>query len=130
KAEELVENRSVRAPRAGIVSDVRVRPGSHLAPGDHIVSIVSEDALPTIVALLPGKDRPRLRPGMTLQLDLPGYEKTRERAFIEEVGEEVIGPEEARRYLGNEIADALSIQGSVVIVRARLPRRTFEARNR
>ena len=130
RAEAVVELRTVRAPRAGAVSDVRVRHGAHLAPGDPILTIVAENAHPTVVALLPGGDRPRLRPGMTLHLEIPGYEKTRERAVVDTIGEEVIGPQEARRYLGDKIADALPIDGSVVLVRARLPSRTFTARDK
>jgi membrane fusion protein (multidrug efflux system) len=130
KAETVVELRTVRAPRAGVVSDVRVRHGSHLAPGDHILTIVPEDETPVVVALLPGGDRPRLRPGMTLHLEIPGYEKTREQAVVDSIGEEVIGPQEARRYLGDKIADALELSGSVVLVRARLPGRTFVARDK
>lgn len=130
KARQVLDARSIRAPRDGLVSDVRVREGSRLEAGDYIMTVVSTDAMPTVIALLPGSDRPRLRPGMELQFKIPGYEKTNEKATISEVGQEVIGPQEARRYVGDKIADALSIQGSVVIVRAALPSRTFEARDK
>jgi membrane fusion protein (multidrug efflux system) len=129
KARKVLDARAIRAPRDGLVSDLRVREGSRLEAGDYIMTVVSADAMPTVIALLPGPDRPRLRPGMELQFKIPGYEKTNEKAVISEVGEEVIGPQEAGRYVGNKIADALSIKGAVVIVRARLPSRTFESRD-
>ena len=38
----------------------------------------------------------------------------------------MVGPQEVRRYLGQELGDALPMQGSLVLVRARLPERTFD----
>ena len=38
----------------------------------------------------------------------------------------MIGPAEAKRYLGEEIADAVTLTGPVVLVAARLPSATFE----
>jgi biotin carboxyl carrier protein len=129
RAKQVLEQRAIRAPRDGIVSDLRVRVGSRLEAGDYIMTVVSHDAMPTVVALLPGTDRPRIKPGMELQFKIPGYEKTNEKAIISEVGQEVIGPQEAGRYVGQKIADAMEIKGPVVIVRARLLSRTFESRD-
>jgi membrane fusion protein (multidrug efflux system) len=127
RAQARADARVVRATRAGVVSDVRVRPGQALMPGDHILTLVEPGAEPVVVAFLPGQDRPRLRAGMTLQLDLRGYTKVREPAVIVDVGTEVIGPTEARRAVGAQVADSLKLDGPVVIVRARLPARTFVA---
>jgi membrane fusion protein (multidrug efflux system) len=120
-----VETRVVRAAGDGVVSDIRVQLGMLLTAGDHILTLVAPGAEPEVIAFLPGTDRPRIRPGMTLQIGLTGYVKVRDKAKIVEVGTEVIGPQEARRYIGNQIADALKLNGSQVIVRARLPKRTF-----
>ena len=127
RALSAVDSRVIRATRAGVVNDVRVRTGELMVPGAHVLSIVDHDAQPEIVALLPGADRPRLRPGMTLQVELAGYTKVREEAEITFVGAEAIGPAAARKYLGETVADALQIGGLVVIVRARLKSRTFVA---
>lgn len=129
RALAVVEARTVRASQAGIVSDVRVRPGQNLNPGDHILTIVPEDAEPVVIALLPGQDRPRLRAGMPLQVELKGFIKPREKVIITEVGSEVIGPNEARRALGAQFADAVELKGPVVIVKAKLTKRTFEAQH-
>ena len=129
RARAVVEARTVRAAKAGVVSDVRVRPGQNLNPGDHILTIVPEGAEPVVIALLPGQDRPRLRVGMKLQVELKGFIKPRERVTITEVGAEVIGPTEARRALGAQFADAVVLKGPVVLVRAKLTKRTFEAQH-
>ena len=45
---------------------------------------------------------------------------------VEDVSEEVIGPLEVRRYLGQELADALVMQGGAkVLVTARVDASTF-----
>ncbi|HRC57612.1 MAG TPA: hypothetical protein PKU97_16875, partial [Kofleriaceae bacterium] len=69
---------------------------------------------------------PRLRRGQPIQIDLTGYTKVRERGTIVEVGTEVIGPNEARRALGQKNADAVPLSGPVVMVRATLPTRNFK----
>ena len=79
------------------------------------------------VGVFPGSDRPRLQIGMTVQVELPGFHKKRDEATIDAIGSQVIGPDEARRSLGDPIGDALPISGSVVIVHAHLAAHTFEA---
>jgi hypothetical protein len=46
------------------------------------------------------------------------------------VGDEVVGPNEVRRYLGPEIGDAVQVDGPVVLLKARLPSPTFVAEGR
>jgi biotin carboxyl carrier protein len=133
RAEDALEQRTVRAPRDGTVSDIRIRAGAGLQFGDPVLTIVEPGTEPELWAYLPGSDRPRLHPGMELQIELAGYQKTRERAAIHEVGRDVIGAAEARRALGAERADALKLAqdgGSYVLVKARLPRRTFKTKGR
>jgi membrane fusion protein (multidrug efflux system) len=129
RAKAVVDARTLRAPAAGIVGDIRVRRGQPVTPGAQVMKI-SPSTHPSVVALLPGFDRPRLEVGMTLQIELPGYHKKREAAVIDAIGSQVIGPEEARKSLGDPIGDALPITGPVVIVRAHLTTRTFEAGGR
>ncbi len=129
-AEARLEERSVRAPRAGIVSDVRVHPGQHLLPGEVIVTLAGEGSEPGIFALLPGHYRPLIRPGMALRLELTGYRYSYQHLTVESIGSEVIGPAEARRFLGAGIGDAVPLSGPVVWVRARLPVASFESDGR
>ncbi|HSF43830.1 MAG TPA: GAF domain-containing protein [Thermoanaerobaculia bacterium] len=118
--------REVRAPRGGLVSDLRVRPGQRIAPGQVLLSLAGEGGDPVVLALLPGQYRPLLKPGMELRLELQGYRYTYQHLTVTAVENEVIGPTEAKRYLGEEIADAVPLNGPVVLVSARLPSPTFQ----
>lgn len=125
-AQARLDERSVRAPQDGIVSDVRIRPGQHLNPGDVILTLVPPDAAFTVIAMLPGSYRPMLHAGMPLRMELDGYRYQYRRLAIDEISDEVVGPAEVKRYLGPEIADAVSLTGPVVLVQASLPTSTFD----
>lgn len=124
-AEARLMARALRAPRDGVVTDVRAQPGQYLSPGVAVVSIVPEDAAPTLLALLPGHSRPHLRPGTSLRVELAGFRHQYQELFIEQVGDQLVGPAEMRRYLGPGLSDAFTLEGPLVLVRARLPSRTF-----
>jgi membrane fusion protein (multidrug efflux system) len=128
RAQSAVDARVIRAAKSGTVSDIRVKDGDLLNPGHHILTIVEPGTEPEILAFLPGKDRPRFRKNMKLQVELVGFTKTRELATIASVGTEIVGGEEAARYIGTQLADSLKLQGgNFVIVKARLPSRTFKS---
>jgi membrane fusion protein (multidrug efflux system) len=129
-AEARLEERSVRAPHGGIVSDLRVRAGQHLVPGEVILSLRGESPQLAILALLPGQYRPLLRPGMTLRFEPRGYRYAYQQLTIDRIDDEIVGPNEARRFLGAGIGDAVPLSGPVVFVHARLPDRTFESGGR
>ncbi len=126
RAKSRLEERRIRAPRDGRVADVRIRPGQNLVAGDSILRLVDEDVSLIVVAVLPGADRPQISVGMDLRFALSGYNIGALVAEIEWVSTEVVGPREARRYLGQQIADSMKIGGPVVLVRARLTAATFE----
>jgi len=125
-----LQQRMVTAPRAGIVSDVRIQPGQHLGVGDHVLTIVGDDARMSLVALLPGRYRPMLRPGLPLRFELSGYRYEYHQLTIDSIGDEIIGPAEAKRYLGPGVADGVAIDGPVVLVRARIPSARFSSDGR
>ena len=83
----------------------------------------------TLTALLPGQFLPLLRDGQTLRLTLDGFEKDVQALRIERVGDQIIGPTEAARYLGRELGDAFPLAGPVVLVHARLPATQFKSRH-
>ena len=122
-----LEGRAITAPHAGIVNDVRIRAGQSLTPGDPILSLTGAQAEPSIIALIPGQFRPMLRAGQTVRLEVSGFRYAYANLELETIGDEVVGPLEARRYLGKEIGDAVQLGGPVVLVRARLPSRSFSA---
>jgi membrane fusion protein (multidrug efflux system) len=125
-----LEQRVVRAPRAGTVTDVRIRPGEHLAIGDLVLTIVEDSAKLSLVALLPGRYRPMLRAGDRLRVELSGYRYEYRDLRIDSIGDEIIGPAEAKRFLGPGVADGVAVDGPVVIVRASLPATTFVSAGR
>jgi membrane fusion protein (multidrug efflux system) len=120
-----VAQRSVRAPHAGIVSDLRIRRGELLQAGDLVLSLNGQGTRFYIVALVPGQFRPLLHPGMPLRLRLHGFPRAAELTTIESVGDEVVGPAEARRYLGPDVADAVTLTGPVVLVKGTLDASSF-----
>lgn len=127
RARARLEERTVRAPRAGTVVDIRARESQHVSPGELIAALVDDDPQLSVIAFLPGADRPKLHPGMSLRMELAGYRYAYQDLVIDKVSDEIIGPAEARRYLGPRLADGIPVVGSVVIVEAKLPARHFEA---
>lgn len=123
-----LDERVIRAPRAGIVGDVRCRRDQHVAAGDILLSLSGADSRPVLMAVLPGEHRPQLRVGMPLNLELRGYDHAPQRLVIASIADEVVGPEEAKRLLGPEVATAVPLNGSLVRVEAVFPSDTFEAR--
>jgi multidrug efflux pump subunit AcrA (membrane-fusion protein) len=121
-----LEERVVRAPRAGVVRNLRIRPGQLLASGDTLLTLVDESAATfRVLAVLPGALRPMLRPGMPLRFELEGYPQATSDLRVERVDDEVVGPSEVRRYLGRELGDAFPTEGSMVLVHARMAQRSF-----
>jgi multidrug resistance efflux pump len=124
------EARTLRAPTTGVVSDLRIRPGQYVAPGDGVVSVIGDNVAVSLVALLPGGYRPTLEPGRPLRVELDGFQNEYREFTIDSVGDQIVGPTEVRRFLGPEIADALELQGPMVLVRARLPSPTFTSKGK
>ncbi|HLX10622.1 MAG TPA: HlyD family efflux transporter periplasmic adaptor subunit, partial [Thermoanaerobaculia bacterium] len=117
-ASERLGERTLRATSAGIASDVRVRPGEFLTAGQPVLSIVRGQDRPSVVVLMPGQFRPLVRRGMPIRFEISGYRYAYQRLTVDAVGDEVVGPAEARRYLGPEIGDAVELTGPVVILKA------------
>jgi multidrug efflux pump subunit AcrA (membrane-fusion protein) len=122
--------RTLRAPQAGVVSGLRIRPGQYVAPGESVATIVGDSTTVSLVALLPGGYRPTLEPGRPLRVELDGFRHEYHTFTIESVGDQIVGPGEVRRFVGPEIGDALQLNGPMVVVRARLPSPTFESKGR
>jgi len=129
-AEKLIQERTVRAPRAGFVGDLRIRPNQLVVPGEQLLTIVGDDDALSVIAILPGHARPLLKRGHLLRLELTGFRYAYQRLTIDSVGDEVVGPNEVRRFLGQELADSLNVPGPSVIVRAHLSSRKFKAAGR
>ncbi len=129
-AEKRLAERTVFAPCAGIVRDLRIRPQQLVTPGEILVTLVGPDDVLSVLAIFPGQYRPFLTPGNPVRLELTGFRYAYQRLTIAAVSNEVIGPHEVRRFLGQDVADAVTLQGSQVIVQAQVPARTFHAQGR
>ena len=116
---------SLRAASDGVVEDVGVRAGQALAPGDQILTLGGHDRTCTVWALLPGRYRPELQPGSVVRFNVHGYRYAQASTKLTAAGAQVLGPREVARYLGNEVAGALDLQGSTVIAKAQLPSCNF-----
>jgi membrane fusion protein (multidrug efflux system) len=125
-AQARLRARTVLAPIDAMVSDVRVHPGQHVNAGDVLVSLAGPSTRYAITALLPGEFRPQLAPGMPMRVELVGYDHTYQTFVVNDVAEGVVGPQEARRALGSEIADSVALQGPVVLLRAATGDTTFQ----
>lgn len=117
--------RVIKAPRAGIISDLRVRVGQFLPAGEHVGAIVDESSAFTIAALVPGRYRPQVAVGASLRLEVDGYANVYQELTIETVGDGLLGPEEVRRFLGPDVPLGVIPQDPVVVVQARLPTAHF-----
>ncbi|RKH13172.1 HlyD family efflux transporter periplasmic adaptor subunit [Corallococcus sp. CA047B] len=117
------EARVVRAPVAGVVAPSLGSVGQVVAADSPIASLVEEDAQARLLAFLPAHYRPLLRPGLHLRVTLQGFHHEVQEVAIESVDDEVLGPEELQRLLGAGAAPEPRL-----IVRARLPSRTFNDR--
>lgn len=126
EARLLLEDRTLRAPRAGRVAEIRAREGQRLEAGDVAAVLAGEQTRFSAVALLPGEQRPLLGPGMSLRLELAGFAHRYHSLRLAQVGEAVVGPQEVRRIIGSEVADSLQLSGPVVLATAHLEQTTFE----
>lgn len=124
-AETRLAQRTVRAPHGGMVGDVRVREGQVVEPGASLVELLDAQSSASVSALLPGRYRPFLAKGHKLRFRLDGFHRQVLELTVHQVGDQIIGPKEAARFLGPDLADALPIQGPVVLVEAQLPRGSF-----
>ena len=95
-----------------------------------LLTLVSAADVRSVVAIFPGQYRPFLTQGSPVRLELTGFRYAYQRLTITAVSNEVIGPHEVRRFLGQDVADAVTLQGSQVIVQAHVPARTFHAAGR
>jgi len=124
-AERRFAEQSVLAPVDGTVTDVRIHPGQVIAQGGSLVTIATDGARARVVAMLPAHDRPLLRVGGPLRIELSGYRFAYRETVISSVGEEAVGPAEVKRSLGTELADTVEVSGPMVLVEAQLPTLTF-----
>lgn len=121
-----VDRRTLLAPRQGLVGDVRAREGQLVQVGQRLIDLQGPAVSGHVTALLPGRYRPLLQPGDKMRFELAGFQKLTHELVVERVGDQIVGPREAARFVGPDLADAFAVAGPVVLVQARLPRLSFE----
>jgi membrane fusion protein (multidrug efflux system) len=126
-AAQIASSRIIRAPHAGVMTDIRVRPGQHIQANEVVLGIAPPNAPVSLVCLMPGEYRPMLAAGQDMRFSLNGYRFEYRTISVASVGDEVVGPAEMKRYLGSELADSVELLGPTVLVKAPLPTRTFTA---
>ena len=129
-AQSRLDELTIRAPEDGTLGDVRIRPGQRLAPGDIVVTLWDDRAERALIAILPGHAQPRLRPGMPIRFEVAGYKYAYQELTIASVGSQVVGPAVVKRYLGQELADTVALDGSFVLVEAKIPSGHFSVDGR
>jgi membrane fusion protein (multidrug efflux system) len=122
-----LEQRTLRAPHKGVVGDVRVREGQMVEPGLRVLDLARTASEATVIALMPGRYRPLLHSGDKLRFEIDGFHQRARELTVERVGEQIVGPAEATRYLGRDLSDALPVKGPVVLVQAKLDKTSFDA---
>jgi len=98
--------------------------------GEQVLTILPADSQPSITAFMPGTDRARIKPGMVLQVEMSGYYGERQHVVVTEVGEEIIGPSQARKLLGQKLGDTVMLPPSIVVVKAKLASSTFTSKGK
>lgn len=109
---------AVRAPHAGIIGDVRVRPGQLVQAGELVLTLLGDEHRCSVQAVLPAQYRPQLRRGMPLRFEVSGYSYAYQDLTITSIGAQIIGPSEVKRFLGPDLEDTLRLEGPMVLVEA------------
>jgi Biotin carboxyl carrier protein len=125
KKEDSTEH-TIKAQTNGIISDLHIRPGQFVAPGQKLFSIIPENAKFSVLAMIPGQHRPLLRQNSKFRLELNSSRFSYLELPINNIENQVIGRDETRQFLGQELADLVPIPNSVVIVTAKLPTNKFK----
>lgn len=127
-AERRLEALTLRAPHDGVIGDVLLRVGRPVEPGQPALTVISPGSRqePAVIGLLPGRYRPLLKPGMSLQLRLRGYRAARQQLTIDHVSASVVGASEVRALAGQVVEAGPAAAAGFVIVQARLPSTRFE----
>jgi multidrug resistance efflux pump len=124
-----VEARTVRAPRDGVVTNLHLKEGAAVQLGSYVMQITDENSEIEVLAFLPGKDGPRIRQKMELQLELDGYTKARAIGAITHVQADAVSGTEAAKLGGDMLAESIAKElsaGTWIAVHARLPSKTFK----
>ncbi len=115
-----LEERQLIVPVGGVLTDVRVRPGTLVNPGQTVATVRAARAGFEIVAAVPGNFRPLLASGIPVVAELEQFPGSRFHLEAREVSPEVISAEEARALMGQLLPTGTE-DGALALVYADLP---------
>lgn len=124
KAKAVMATKVIRAKHSGVVGELKTKDGKGVTPGGPIISVYEKNALPELVAFLPGSDISRVKIKQTAQVELIGYKRARDMVPVTEVTREVIAGEDVERYVGAANMQALKLGAAgtnYVVIKAKMP---------
>jgi membrane fusion protein (multidrug efflux system) len=126
-AKTVLDSRTMRAPIAGNVVDIRAQVGGRLNPGDAVLTIAPKGELQaTVIAMVPADYGPMLTVGQSMRFELKGFDYVYTDLDVDEVSTGAIGPQEVQRILGQDKAGTVAPeQGAKVLVSGKLPAANF-----
>ncbi|MEP6859529.1 MAG: HlyD family efflux transporter periplasmic adaptor subunit [Deltaproteobacteria bacterium] len=108
-AQAQLDQRIIRAPVDGTVSDLAFGKGESIQAGQQLATIFEPGSRPLAYAYLPASDRPRIKPDMPLQVAIEGFKKKRAKLHIIDISTEGVGANEIRKSVGQQLADTLKL---------------------
>lgn len=126
EARAALRERALRSPTSGVLTDVRVRVGTAVTPGQTVATVGTPGAGFELVAEVPGNYRPLLREGLPVVAELAQFPGDRLHLIASAVSPEVVDAAEAEAILGRGFAEEVGT-GSVALVYARVPEEMAEA---
>ena len=121
QARAALEERQLIVPVSGVLTDVRVRPGALVSPGQTVATVGSAGPGFEIVAAVPGNFRPLLDSGLPVVAELEQFPGSRFHLQAREVSPEVISVVEARALMGQLLPTATE-DAALALVYADLPK--------
>jgi len=120
RARHGVAERTLRAPAAGVVGNVRLRAGQPVTAGQEALTIVSGQRGASVIAFLPASYAPLMKPGLTVRLELDGHPRAYQKTTVESFATHASGPAAISQFLGDQLGDAVKLPGAVVMIRGRM----------
>ncbi len=105
----------LRSPVSGIVTDLRIRPGQAVRPGETVGSIDAETGGFELVTFLPGEAGPYLGQTAEAVVTFPGYARSNMKVRLEQISRELMDASAAKRFAESE---DLPILGKVISARS------------
>jgi multidrug efflux pump subunit AcrA (membrane-fusion protein) len=127
RARHGLAEKTIRAPVAGTVATVRLRPGQPVQAGQEALTIVSGDGGVTLLCFLPASYAPLMKNGLTIRLELDGHPRAYQRTKVSSFTTNASGPGAVSQFLGDQLGDTVQMPGAVVLVRGHMDETEFVA---